>query len=103
MCNGYQKFYRRWNIMKKSEVKINRFSANLKDALSGKWTQKRLAKKLGTTQQCVSRWVNGDREPSIDDIILICHFLNEDPSDLIGFNDISPDEFKKFDDIFKKE
>ncbi len=82
--------------------KLNKLGEKLKYLLAvNEYTQQQLADKLGTTQQCISRWINGNREPSIDDILLICYFLNEDPNELLGFNDISQDEFKKFDNLFK--
>ena len=90
--------------MNKTSNKLNNFANNLKNALYAKgWSQNQLARKLGITQQCVSRWVKGNREPSIDDIILICYFLDEDPNELIGFNDLSPDELKNFDNLFENK
>lgn len=88
--------------MQNTTYKINKFGEKLKYLLAVKqWSQQQLADKMGITQQCVSRWINGNREPSIDDLILICYFLNEDPSELIGFNDLSSDDFKRFDEMFK--
>lgn len=90
--------------MNKSRNTINNFSENLKIALAAKGlTQHQLAEKLGLSQQCVSRWIKGNREPSIDNIILLCYFLDEDPNELLGFNDITPYEFKKFDELFFKQ
>lgn len=82
--------------------RLNKFGEKLAYYLSLKgWSQKRLADKLGTTQQSISRWINGTTMPCLDDVILICHFLGEDPNELLGFNDISPDEFARYDEITK--
>ena len=59
-------------------------------------TQKQLAEILGTSQQCISRWVNGNREPSLDDVLLVCNILDEDPNELLGFNDIPTKDYDKY-------
>ena len=46
-----------------------------------------LSEKLGTTQQTVSRWVNGINEPDLSTLIEICKILNETPDSLLGFDD----------------
>ncbi len=80
--------------------KLNKFGEKLRYLLTVKeWSQQQLANKLGTTQQCISRWINGNREPSLDDVLLVCHYLDEDPNEILGFNDISPEEYSKFDNI----
>lgn len=77
--------------------KLNKFGEKLKYLLSvKKWSQQQLADKLGTTQQCISRWINGNREPSLDDVILVCHFLDEDPNEMLGFNDIPANEYPDY-------
>lgn len=77
--------------------KINKVAEKLKYYLKLKrWSQQTLADKLGTSQQSISRWVNGETEPELDDVILASYFLDEDPSELLGFNDISPDELINF-------
>lgn len=86
--------------MKKQEIKINRFGENLKNILAVVgWTQQQLADKLCTTQQCISHWINGDREPSLDALILVSHFLDEDPNELLGFNDLRGEDFSRFEDM----
>lgn len=83
--------------------KINKLGEKLKYYLTLKgWSQQQLADKLGTTQQCISRWINGSREPSLDDILILCHIFGEDPGELLGFNDIPSDELAKFADIRRK-
>lgn len=76
---------------------LNKIGEKLNYYISLKgWSQQQLADKLGTTQQSVSRWINGQTEPTLDNILLACYFLDEDPNELIGYNDIPYDEYKKF-------
>lgn len=80
-----------------SSCKLNKFGEKLGYLLSVKgWSQQQFANKLHTSQQCISRWVNGNREPSLDDVLLICHFLDEDPNEMLGFNDLPNEAFAKF-------
>ncbi len=84
--------------------KLNKLGEKLNYYLSLKgWSQQHLANKLGTTQQSVSRWVNGQTEPELDDLLLICYLLDEDPNEFLGFNDISADEFAKFENTRKRK
>lgn len=84
--------------------KLNKFGEKLNYYLTLKdWSQQRLADNLGTTQQSVSRWVNGQTEPELDDILLICYLLDEDPNEFLGFNDISVTEFKNFENLRKRK
>ena len=79
-------------------LKLNKFGEKLAYYLTLKhWSQQYLADKLGTTQQSVSRWVNGITEPELDDVLLVCYFLDEDPNELLGFNDIPKKDYAKFD------
>lgn len=55
-------------------------------------SQRQLADKLGTTQQSVSRWINGTTEPDIDDILYICYYLGVDPNELLGFEEFVESE-----------
>ena len=83
--------------------KLNKLGEKLNYYLSLKgWSQQRLADKLGTTQQSISRWVNGQTEPELDDLLLICYLMDEDPNEFLGFNDISTDEFSKFENMRKR-
>lgn len=83
--------------------KLNKLGEKLNYYLSLKgWSQQRLADKLGTTQQSISRWVNGQTEPELDDLLLICYLMDEDPNEFLGFNDISADEFSKFENMRKR-
>ncbi len=84
-------------------LKLNKLGEKLNYYLSLKgWSQQRLADKLGTTQQSISRWVNGQTEPELDDLLLICYLLDEDPNEFLGYNDLSIDEFKKFENNRKR-
>lgn len=86
-----------------SVLKLNKLGEKLNYYLSLKgWSQKCLADKLGTTQQSISRWVNGQTEPELDDLLLISYLLDEDPNEFLGFNDISVDDFSKFSDLRKR-
>ena len=88
--------------MQQSMWKLNKFGEKLAYALSLKgWSQQQFADKLGTTQQCISRWIKGNREPSLDDVLLACYFLGEDANELLGYNDITPQEFSRYDTIYE--
>ena len=65
-----------------------KFKDNLKLSMKGNnVTQTQLAKYLKTTQQTVSRWLNGQNEPDLETLLLICLFLNETPNSLLGFDE----------------
>lgn len=90
--------------MQKPTKKLNKCGENLKSVLIGKnLTQQQIADILGTTQECISRWINGNREPSLDDVILLCHFLDEDPNSLLGFYEIDHKELDKHDNRLKND
>lgn len=64
------------------------FKENLNAAMKlNKLTQKQLAERLGTTQQTVSRWLNGKNEPDFSTLLKICSILNETPNSLLGLED----------------
>ena len=89
--------------MQQLSVKLNKFGEKLGYLLSVKgWSQQYLADKLCTTQQCISRWVNGNREPSLDDVLLVCNILYEDPNELLGFNDIPAECYNNYGNIAKR-
>ncbi len=88
----------------KSIGKLNKLGEKLNYYLTLKgWSQQNLADKLGTTQQSISRWVNGQTEPELDDLLLACYLLDEDPNEFLGFNDISPNEFAEFVNLRKRK
>lgn len=73
-----------------SETILSRFPENLKKALTvNKMTQQTLAKKLGTTQQTVSRWLHGINEPDFQTLLKICVCLDETPNELLGYDEFS--------------
>ena len=83
--------------MQKSKFKLNKCSENLRFALIVKnITQQQLADILGASQTCISRWINGSSSPSLDDVILLCHLLDEDPNSLLGFYEIDRKELDKY-------
>lgn len=47
-------------------------------------TQTELAKKLGTTQRCVSNWENGNARPDLETIIAIADVFNETTDYVLG-------------------
>ena len=47
-------------------------------------TQSELAKKLGTTQRCVSNWENGNARPDLETIIAIADVFNETTDYVLG-------------------
>ena len=58
-------------------------------------SQLELAKKLNLTQQSISLYEKGDREPSIDVLKSIANFFNVSLDYLLGKSDIrNPDELK---------
>ena len=50
-------------------------------------TQTALAKKLGTTQQTVSRWLNGINQPDFQTLFEICRILDTTPNEILGWED----------------
>ena len=68
---------------------LSRFPDNLKKALvDSNKTQQDLAVQLHTTQQTVSRWINGVNEPDFQTLLEICVYLDETPNSLLGFDKI---------------
>ena len=66
----------------------NQFPKNLQRALSdNKMSQDRLAKHLNTTQQTISRWVTGIKEPDFGTLFEICILHDETPNSLLGFDE----------------
>lgn len=84
-------------------MKYLKFSENLKNALKcNNLREKDLAELLGTTQQTVSRWILGVNEPDFSMLLEICLYLNETPSSLLGFDDISNETAGKYYQACKK-
>ena len=67
---------------------MTHFSENLRNSMRANgFTQKRLAEEINTTQQTVSRWLNGINEPDFETLLKICALLHETPNDLLGYHD----------------
>lgn len=89
-------------LMESLTENFNKFGVNLRIALAAKGlTQQQLADIIGATQQAVSRWVVGNREPAINDILRICLVLDEDPNNLLGYNEIPCETAKRYKDMCK--
>ncbi len=83
--------------MKHNSFSINKFGRMLSYYLKYNGiSQNQLAEMLGKSQQCISRWINGEREPRLDYVLFTCQILKKSPNELLGFNDISDAEFEKY-------
>jgi transcriptional regulator with XRE-family HTH domain len=58
------------------------------------WTQTKLAKALGTSQQSVSRWIKNQAEPNFETLLEICYYLDETPNYLLGYDEIDWDNYE---------
>lgn len=75
-------------------MRILKFKDNLKLSMKeNNVTQTQLAKYLKTTQQTVSRWLNGQNEPDLETLLLICICLHETPNSLLGFDEITLNKY----------
>lgn len=59
-----------------------------------KMTQQELANLVGTTQATVNRWLKGINEPDLATLLEICLYLGVSPNEILGYDDISDDDFK---------
>ena len=59
-----------------------------------KMTQQELADLVGTTQATVNRWLKGVNEPDLATLLEICLYLGVSPNEILGYDDISDDDFK---------
>ncbi len=81
-------------------MKLLKFSENLRDALVvHEMTQQNLANHIGTTQQTVSRWLKGINEPDLTTLLEICLYLDETPNSLLGYDDITKQDFLAYKQI----
>lgn len=68
-------------------MKINLFAKRLLELMIEKeWTQTQLAYKLRTTQQTISRYLNGIHEPDFDTVLKLCGIFEADPNYLFGWD-----------------
>ncbi len=67
---------------------MNKFAERLKELRKEKeLTKTQLAKEINVSHTCIVFWENGTRTPTIDYIILLCHFFNVSSDYLIGLTD----------------
>ncbi len=52
------------------------------------FSQEKLAKKLGYTQTCITKWESGQRNPSLDDLMALAKFFNVTTDYLLGLTDL---------------
>ena len=83
---------------------MDKFTNRLKELKEEKkYTQTYLAHKLNTTQQTIGRWIRGENEPDIYNLIRLANIFNCSVSYLVGEegedgvvvvsgNELSPDE-----------
>ena len=48
-------------------------------------SQRELAEKLGTTQPTVNRWLKGEYQPSLENLVAICGILDTTPNEILGY------------------
>lgn len=76
-------------------MKLLKFAENLKIALrDNEMTQQDLANLIGTTQATVNRWLKEVNEPDLATLLEICLYLSISPNEILGYDDISEDDFK---------
>ena len=64
------------------------FSENLRaELVQKKMPQAQLALEIKTTQQTVSRWVQGVNQPDYETLFKICKILDVTPNELLGWED----------------
>lgn len=75
------------NIYQTEREWLKVFSKNLKDAiLDAHYTQVRFSKETKIPQSSLSRYLRGERIPSIEDVISICKVLDISIDDMINFD-----------------
>ncbi len=75
------------NIYQTDREWLRMFSENLKEAMSdAHFTQIKLSRETGIPQSSLSRYLQGTRIPSIEDVMAICETLNISVNDMINFD-----------------
>ena len=65
-----------------------KFTDNFKNLIEEKgFTQKEIAKRLNTTQQTISRWINGQNQPDLNLLFQISKILECSTDYLLGIED----------------
>ncbi|MFI3166898.1 MAG: helix-turn-helix transcriptional regulator [Bacillota bacterium] len=74
---------------------MNKLSENLTNLiLENNMTQSDVAKIIGVKQNSISRWANGEREPSLDTLIKLSVIFNVSLNELLGLDDSLIKEIK---------
>jgi|LGOV01.1.fsa_nt_gb transcriptional regulator with XRE-family HTH domain len=69
-------------------MKVNKFSNMLGKALKeNSLSQSEFGKAIGFSQQAISDWVNGSREPDYDTLIKIAKHFKESTDYILGLED----------------
>lgn len=64
---------------------INKFGERLKDLLTTRGiTQHELSQKTKISESVISYWINGKKQPTADNIILVADFFNVTADYLLG-------------------
>ena len=64
---------------------INKFGERLKDLLTTRGiTQHELSQKTKISESIISYWINGKKQPTADNIILVADFFNVTADYLLG-------------------
>lgn len=58
---------------------------------SGTITQEHLAEKVGVSQSVVSRWISGNKQPSLEQLAALAIALNTTTDELLGLGDRASD------------
>lgn len=67
---------------------MNKFKIVLeKELKKHNLSQIKFAEKMNVTQQCVSAWLQGSREPRLTMFIKICEFFELTPNELLGIGE----------------
>jgi len=84
--------------------KLNIFTERLIEKMIEKqFNQKKLAEIIGTTQQTISNWIKGNYEPSMENLLKLCFYFNEDPNYMLGFDEIKEEHFIKHEALRKSK
>ena len=69
-------------------MKDNIFGVRLRELRNGrKMSQKELAEQFKYTKDAVSKWEQGTRNPSLDDLVMVAKFFDVTSDFLIGLQD----------------
>ncbi len=57
---------------------------NLSSIISTEYKHLEIANAVGVPYETVKEWISGEAEPSIDQLIILCNYLNTPIEDLVG-------------------